>query len=522
MYLRMVSVDSRCMGKERSYIAIDLKSFYASVECMERGLDPLTALLVVADSSRTEKTICLAVSPALKAYGISGRARLFEAIQKVKEVNALRQKKAPGHVFSGNSTDDRELKADPKLSLNFLIATPQMARYMEISTRIYQVYLRFIAPEDIHVYSIDEVFIDATAYLDTYHLSPRDLAMKLIREVLKETGITATAGIGTNLYLAKIAMDVMAKRMPADKDGVRIASLDEMDYRRELWDHRPLTDFWRVGRGYQKKLEAVGLMTMGDIARCSLGKTGEFYNEDLLYKLFGINAELLIDHAWGWEPCTIRDIKSYAPETNSISQGQVLTEPYSFDKARIVVREMADALSMDLVAKGLVTSQLVLTVGYDIENLTDPERAKNYKGPVTEDHYGRKVPKHAHGTEHLKYVTSGASVIGDAFCRLFDRAVDPELLIRRMYVVAADVVPEGSVPVSSCRENSQLDLFTDYAAQERKEAEEIHRLEREHSAQEAMLQVKLKYGKNAMIKGTSLQEGATGMTRNRQIGGHRA
>lgn len=507
---------------DRCYIAIDLKSFYASVECMERGLDPLTTHLVVADSSRTEKTICLAVSPALKSYGIPGRARLFEVVAKVKEVNAKRQWKAPGRVLTGSATDDRQIKAEPSLGLNFIVAMPRMAKYMEVSTKIYQIYLRFIAPEDIHVYSIDEVFIDATGYLETYHLTPRELTMKLIREVLKETGITATAGIGTNLYLCKIAMDVMAKRMPADADGVRIAELDEMTFRRELWDHRPLTDFWRLGRGYQKKLESVGLMTMGDIARCSLGKPGEFYSEDLLYKLFGVNAELLIDHAWGWEPCTIAEIKNYTPETNSISQGQVLTEPYPFDKARIVVREMADALALDLVAKRLVTDQLVLTVGYDIENLTDPDRAKNYKGEVTVDFYGRKVPKHAHGTENLKYAVSGASVIDDAFCRLFDRIVDPALTVRRMYVVAERVVPcRDGCMLEPVRED-QLDLFVDYEEEERQKEEESRRLSREHSMQEAMLNVKQKYGKNAMVKGTSLLEGATGMTRNRQIGGHRA
>jgi len=507
---------------DRRYIAIDLKSFYASVECMERGLDPLTTHLVVADSSRTEKTICLAVSPALKSYGISGRARLFEAVAKVREVNAERQWKAPGKVLTGSSTDDREVRANPSLGLNFIVATPRMAKYMEVSTKIYQIYLRFIAPEDIHVYSIDEVFIDATGYLETYHLTARELAMKMIREVLKETGITATAGIGTNLYLCKIAMDVMAKRMPADSDGVRIAELDEETFRRELWDHRPLTDFWRLGRGYQKKLESVGLMTMGDIARCSVGKPGEFYSEDLLYKLFGVNAELLIDHAWGWEPCTIVEIKSYTPESSSISQGQVLTEPYPFDKARIVVREMADALALDLVAKRLVTDQLVLTVGYDIENLTDPDRAGNYKGEVTVDFYGRKVPKHAHGTENLKYAVSGASVIDDAFCRLFDRIVNPTLTVRRMYVVAEHVIPckEGCVILPE--PEGQMDLFVDYDREEKRKEEESRRLLKEHSMQEAMLNVKQKYGKNAMVKGTSLLEGATGMTRNRQIGGHRA
>jgi len=508
--------------RERCYIAIDLKSFYASVECMERGLDPLRTNLVVADSSRTQKTICLAVSPSLKSFGISGRARLFEAVEKVRQVNAERKYRAPGRELAGMSADIRELEKDPKLAVDFIIARPQMAKYMEASTKIYQIYLRFIAPEDIHVYSVDEVFIDATGYLETYRLSPRDLAMKMIREVLAETGITATAGIGTNLYLAKIAMDVKAKKMPADKDGVRIAELDEMSYRRELWDHRPLTDFWRIGRGYAKKLEALGLYTMGDIARCSLGKKGEFFSEDLLYKQFGVNAELLIDHAWGWEPCTIREIKAYVPESSSISQGQVLTEPYPFDKARIVVREMADALALDLVAKRLVTDQLVLTVGYDIENLTDPERAKNYKGEVTVDRYGRSVPKHAHGTENLKYAVSGASVIDEAFLRLFDRIVDPDLLVRRMYVVACRVQPVEKAGGIVAEPEGQLNLFTDYEKEKQELEAEKEKLSREHSMQEAMIAVKEKYGKNAMVKGTSLLEGATGMTRNRQIGGHRA
>jgi len=489
---------------------------------MERNLDPLCTNLVVADSSRTQKTICLAVSPSLKSFGISGRVRLFEAVERVKQVNAERKYRAPGRELAGMSTDIRELEKDPKLAVDFVIARPRMAKYMEVSTKIYQIYLRFIAPEDIHVYSIDEVFIDATGYLETYHLNARDLAMKMIREVLKETGITATAGIGTNLYLAKIAMDIKAKKMPADKDGVRIAELDEMSYRRELWDHRPLTDFWRVGRGYTKKLEALGLCTMGDIARCSLGKKGEFFSEDLLYKQFGINAELLIDHAWGWEPCTIREIKAYAPESSSISQGQVLTEPYSFEKARIVVREMADALSLDLVAKGLVTDQLVLTVGYDVENLLDPERARSYKGEVTVDHYGRSVPKHAHGTENLKYAVSGASVIDDAFLRLFDRIVDKELLIRRMYVVACRVQTITDQREALLEPEGQLSLFTDYEKEKRELEEQKEKLAREHSMQEAMIAVKEKYGKNAMVKGTSLLEGATGMARNRQIGGHRA
>ncbi|MEG2769699.1 MAG: DNA methylase, partial [Oscillospiraceae bacterium] len=382
--------------KSKTYIAIDLKSFYASVECMERGLDPMTTNLVVADASRTEKTICLAVSPSLKAYGVSGRARLFEVVQKVKQANAQRLLNAPNHTFVGSSANDNELKASPELALDYITAPPQMALYMEYSTKIYNTYLKYIAPEDIHVYSIDEVFIDVTDYLNTYHFSPRELAMKMILEVLSATGITATAGIGTNLYLCKIAMDIEAKHIHPDENGVRIAELDEMSYRQKLWTHRPLTDFWRVGKGYANKLEAEDIFTMGDIAKCSVGKPNEYYNEDLLYKLFGINAELLIDHAWGWEPCTIADVKAYKPSSSSLGSGQVLQCPYTFDKAKLIVREMTELLVLDLVDKELVTDQIVLTIGYDIENLTNPHTAQLYNGEITTDHYGRAVPKHAH------------------------------------------------------------------------------------------------------------------------------
>lgn len=507
-------------SKNRTYITIDLKSFYASVECMERGLDPLTTNLVVADASRTEKTICLAVSPSLKAYGIPGRARLFEVIQKVKKANSLRQKKAPGGRFSGSSADDTELKADPSLAIDYLTAPPRMAHYMECSTRIYQIYLQFIAPEDIHVYSIDEVFIDATDYLDTYGLTARELAAKMIREVLTATGITATAGIGTNLYLSKIAMDIVAKHITPDENGVRIAELDEASYRRMLWTYRPLTDFWRVGKGYAKKLEEKGLYTMGDIARCSIGKKTDYYNEELLYGLFGINAELLIDHAWGWEPCTIADIKAYKPESNSIGSGQVLSCPYPFDKARLAVREMTDLLVLELVDKGLVTEQMVLTVGYDLENLTDPERRRKYKGPVTTDRYGRRVPKHAHGTIHLERRTASTRLITAAVMELFDRIVDPALLVRRLYVTACQVVEETSVKQEPVME--QLNLFTDYAALEQKRREEEKLLEREKKMQLAMLEIKKKFGKNAILKGMNLQEGATARERNNKIGGHKA
>lgn len=506
--------------KAHTYLAIDLKSFYASVECVERGLDPLTTNLVVADKSRTEKTICLAVSPSLKAYGISGRARLFEVVQKVKEANRVRKRNAPGGEFSGASSDDRKLKEDPALAVDYIVAPPRMARYMEWSTRIYQIYLNYIAPEDIHVYSIDEVFLDVTDYLPHYRLSARELAMKMIRDVLSATGITATAGIGTNLYLAKVAMDIVAKHMQPDERGVRMAELDETSYRRLLWNHRPLTDFWRVGRGYERKLKDQGLFTMGDIARCSIGTGTDYYNEELLYRLFGVNAELLIDHAWGWEPCTMADIKSYKPETNSVGSGQVLQCAYPFHKARLVAREMTDLLVLDLVDKKLVTDQLVLTVGYDIENLTNPEIRSRYHGAVITDQYGRKIPKHAHGTINLEKPTSSTRLITDAAMELFDRVVNPELLVRRIYVTACRVVDENSVKEEPIVE--QLDLFTDYEALEKKREEEAKELEREKKMQSAILEIKKKYGKNAILKGMNLEEGATAMARNGQIGGHKA
>lgn len=506
--------------KNRSYIAIDLKSFYASVECIERGLNPLTTNLVVADESRTEKTICLAVSPALKSHGIPGRPRLFEVIQKVNAVNAQRKQKAPNREFAGKSCDDTVIRSSPAYAVDYIVAKPRMAKYMEVSTRIYTVYLKYIAPEDIHIYSIDEVFIDATDYLNTYQMTARELAMTMIRDVLKTTGITATAGIGTNLYLCKVAMDIVAKHIEADENGVRIAELDEMSYRRELWAHRPLTDFWRVGKGYAKKLEAAGLYTMGDIARCSLGGAKDYYNEDMLYKMFGINAELLIDHAWGWEPCRISDIKAYKPSSNSLGSGQVLQEPYTFEKARIVVREMIDALSLDLMDKGLVTDQLVLTVGYDIENLTDPARRKEYHGETTQDRYGRSIPKHAHGTENLDRRTSSSSLLIEAMTRLYDRIVDPKLLIRRITISANRVADEKSVEEK--QEYQQLDLFTDYEALQKRREREQAELERERRMQDAMLTIKKKYGKNAILKGMNLQEGATAKERNEQIGGHKA
>lgn len=496
---------------DKTYIAIDLKSFYASVECVDRGLDPLDANLVVADPTRTEKTICLAVSPSLKSYGIPGRARLFEVVQKVREVNAQRRYKAPKHSFTHESHFHSELMKDTSAELAFITAPPRMAHYMEVSTQIYNVYLKYIAPEDIHVYSIDEVFIDATNYLKTYGMTPRELAMKMILDVLDKTGITATAGIGTNLYLCKIAMDIYAKHCEPDKNGVRIAELDEMSYRRILWNHRPLTDFWRVGRGISKKLEAHGMYTMGDVARCSIGKKSDYYNEDLLYKLFGVNAELLIDHAWGWEPTEISDIKSYRPESSSLSSGQVLQEPYEFSKARLVLKEMADLLSLELVSKRIVTDQIVLTVGYDIESLT-----KSYSGAVETDRYGRKIPKTAHSSENIGRYTSSTKLICETAMSLFDRIVDKNLLVRRMYIVANHIITEKDAEKES--EYVQLDLFTDTKKQETEENE----LKKEKNMQKAILRIKSKYGKNSIIKGMNLKEGATALERNRQIGGHKA
>lgn len=499
---------------EKTYIAIDLKSFYASVECVARGLDPMATNLVVADLSRTEKTICLAVTPSLKAYGIPGRARLFEVVQRVREINLDRQRKAPGRELNGSSSNAPELAAHPELAMDYIVAPPRMAHYMECSTRIYQLYLKYVAPEDIHVYSIDEVFIDATEYLDAYRLTARELAMKMILDVLNTTGITATAGIAENLFLCKVAMDIQAKHIPADRNGVRIAELDEMSYRRLFWSHRPLTDFWRVGQGYAKKLEDHGMFTMGDVARQSI------QDESLLYKLFGVNAELLIDHAWGWEPTTIAQIKAYKPQFSSLGSGQVLQSPYPFDKARLVMREMTDLLVLDLVDKGLVTDQIVLTVGYDIENLTDAQRRAQYKGDVTTDRYGRQIPRHAHGTANLERYTSSSKLILQAATALFDRIVDKHLLVRRLNVTANRVIDEGSAPKENAPE--QLDLFTDYAAKEAEQKAEEAALARERRQQEAVLKIKKKFGKNSILKGMNLEEGATAKDRNSQIGGHKA
>ena len=502
--------------KNRVYIACDLKSFYASVECIERDLDPLATNLVVADKSRTDKTICLAVTPSLKAYGISGRARLFEVVQKVAEVNAQRQQKAPGRQLTGSSWHDPDVKARPELALDYLVAPPRMAHYIEWSTRIYNVYLKYVAPSDIHVYSIDEVLMDVTNYLPTYKFSPRELARKIILDVLDTTGITATAGIGTNLYLAKVAMDIWAKHTKPDEKGVRIAEMDEMSYRQRLWNHRPLTDFWRVGRGYAKKLEEQGLYTMGDIARCSIGSPADYYNEELLYRMFGVNAEILVDHAWGYEPTTMADIKAYKPEAKSIGSGQVLTSPYTCSKARMVAWEMADQLALDLVAQRFVTNQLTLTVGYDIDNLRDPKRRKQYHGEVKTDRYGRQIPKHAHGTANLEEYTASSKRITAAILELYDRIVDEKLLIRRMYLTANRVTAETDVPAEPAME--QMDLFADPVQKDSEAAE----LTRERKLQEAMLGIKSKFGKNAILKGTNLLDGATAAERNDKIGGHRA
>lgn len=500
--------------KERIYIAFDLKSFYASVECRERGLDPMDTNLVVADESRTDKTICLAVTPPLKSCGISGRGRLFEVKQRVIEVNSERRYRAPQHKLSGSSYLFSELLANPSLAIDFIIAPPRMACYMEYSTRIYTIYMKYAAPEDIVVYSIDEVFIDVTDYLDAFQLSPHMLAMKIIQDILSETGITATAGIGTNLFLCKVAMDIVAKHIPPDKNGVRIAELNEMSYRQMLWSHQPLTDFWRVGHGYARKLKEHGMFTMGDVALCSVA------HEELLYTLFGKNAELLIDHAWGWEPCTIKDIKAYRPTSQSLGSSQVLPCPYSAEKARLVLREMVDQLVLDLADKKLITDQLVLTVGYDIENLAVPERCSNYQGPVVLDSYGRQIPRHAHGTASLSCHTASSKELIRAASDLFDRIVNPILLIRRLSITANHTVPERSVSTPILYE--QMNLFTDYAALEKRRKKKQAELERDKKLQQAILTIKKKYGRNAILRGMSLEEGATARERNKQIGGHKA
>lgn len=509
-------------NNQKYYIAIDLKSFYASVECQDIDRNPLTTNLVVADRSRTEKTICLAVSPSLKKYGIPGRARLFEVTQRVKEVNIERLRKAPGHKFTGESDDADALEKDPSLKLSFIAAVPKMARYMEISTKIYQIYLRYIAPEDIHVYSIDEVFMDVTKYLKIYGKTPKELAITMIKDVMEETGITATAGIGTNLYLAKVAMDIVAKHVDADENGVRIAELDEIKYRELLWDHEPITDFWRVGRGYAKRLKAMGISTMGDIARCSLGGDRDFFNEDILYKAFGINAELLIDHAWGYEPCTMEMVKAYKPDNNSISQGQVLHCAYTFDKGRIIVKEMAEALAMELMEDGKVTDQIGLYIGYDIDSLKNPDIAKKYKGDIAKDFYGRLVPVHAHGSENLDEFTCLSRHIIDAALRIYDSQVNEDLLIRRVNIVAGHVLTEHDATKIKEESFEQLSLFVDYEQKEKASKEKAAKDAKEKALQKATLEIQKKFGKTAIVRGTSYEDGATGRDRAKQIGGHKA
>lgn len=521
-----------------TFIAIDLKSFYASVECADRGLDALSVNLIVADAARTEKTICLAVSPSLKAYGIAGRARLFEVIQRVKEVNAERLRSAirlgkavrgpdGKYGFSGRSADARQLAADPSLELDYIIARPRMKLYERISTKVFSIYMKYVSDEDIHVYSVDECFMDVTGYLKTYGMTAHELAMTMIRDVLYNTGITATAGIGTNMYLAKIAMDIVAKHVPADQDGVRIAELNEQTYRELLWCHRPLKDFWRVGFGIAARLEKLGCYTMGDIARLSLT------NEDLLYKALGINAELLIDHAWGWEPARISDIKSYRPVSNSLSSGQVLSEACDARKGRLIIREMTDLLTLDLVKKKLVTRKIELTVCYDRESLAVEVQGRSlrdsvfrvastgqiYTGAISADPYGRIIPKHAHGTGNLDRWTSSTRRISDAMMELYDRIVNPDLLIRRAYVVAVGLIPEEDIPEEA---PLQLDLFTDYEALARQKEEEAAADAKEKRLQEAALDIQERFGKNAMLKGMNLEEGAMTIKRNGQVGGHRA
>ena len=511
-------------NEQRYYLAIDLKSFYASVECMERGLDPLKTNLVVADPTRTQKTICLAVSPSLKARGVPGRPRLYQVVQQVKKING--ERKLHCKRFTGKSYLDQELNENPSLELDYIVAKPRMAYYLDYSSRIYEIYLKYIAPEDIQAYSIDEVFIDITPYIKTYRKTPYQLAMMMIRDVLKETGITATAGIGTNLYLAKIAMDVEAKKMKPDRDGVRIAELDEISYREKMWDHRPITDFWRVGKGYAKKLYSKGIYTMGDIARCSIGEDSDYHNEQLLYRMFGKNAELLIDHAWGYEPCTMKDIKSYRPSSSSLGSGQVLQDPYSFEKAKLVTWEMTDLLVLDMVDKGLMTNQMVLTVGYDVLNITDP--TIEYSGEVTTDAYGRKIPKHGHGTVNLKEYTSSTEEITDAVMELFDRITDPELLVRRINVVASHIVRKDQVPEKQAVQLSIMDVLDGNREERSVEEKPFNRKleksepKREVALQETMLNIKKKFGKNAVIKGANLEDGATAKDRNSQIGGHKA
>ena len=499
--------------EQKYYISIDLKSFYASVECKERGLDPITTNLVVADSSRTEKTICLAVSPSLKAYGIPGRARLFEVVQKVKQVNSNRIRMAPKNEFTGESYNDIELKKNPSLKLDYIVAPPRMSYYMKYSTKIYNIYLKYFSSDDLFAYSIDEIFCDITPYLNTYKKKPEQIVTMVLQDVYNSTGITATAGIGTNMYLCKIAMDIVAKHAKPNENGVRIAYLDEMKYRELLWNHRPITDFWRVGNGYAKRLEKYRIFTMGDVARASIE------NEDLLYKLFGVNAELLIDHSWGWEPCTIKDVKSYKPTSNSISLGQVLHCPYNYEQTKIIVKEMVESLTLQMVEKRLVTSQMVLTIGYDVENINNKNINNSYKGEITIDRYGRQVPKHAHGTANLDHKTSSTKLITEAVINLFERIIDKNLLTRRINITANNVVNEQEAKTENSFE--QINLFTNFGSLNEQNEKKRKKELAEKEMQKAILNIKRKYGKNAILKGMNFEEGATMRDRNKQIGGHK-
>lgn len=503
---------------KKTYICIDLKSFYASVECVDRGLDPLTTNLVVADETRTEKTICLAVTPSLKSFGVSSRPRLFEVVQKVKEINNERKRKIANNQFIGESYNLSELNENQFLKLSYIVAIPKMAHYMEVSSKIYSIYLKYISPDDIHVYSIDEVFIDVTAYLKTYQMDAHTLALTLIKEVLKETKITATAGIGTNMYLAKVAMDIVAKKLPADSDGVRIAELDEMKYRKLLWNHKPLKDFWRIGLGYVKRLESLGLYTMGDIAKCSVGPSDNFYNEDLLYKEFGINAELLIDHAWGIEPVTIEDVKKYKPKATSLSTGQVLSCAYNFDKAKLIVKEMTELLSLDLVKKDLLTKQLSLSIGYDYESLTN--QTIKYAGPVEVDHYGRTIPKGVHSSINLDDYTSSTEELIQAIIILYEKIANHNLLFRRITISANALI--NKTKYNKKMKYQQLTLFDNLENLNKEENKKRQKCEKEQRLQKAIINIKGKYGKSAIVKGMNLEDGATTIERNNQIGGHKS
>ena len=488
-----------------TYICIDLKSFYASVECVLRGLDPLTTNLVVADVSRTEKTICLAVSPSLKAYHIPSRARLFEVIQSVKEINRERKIKNGNKPFRAKSYLAKELE-DYSVELDYIAATPQMAKYIEFSSKIYQIYLKYIDASDIHVYSIDEVFMDVTHYLKMYKMTAEELVRTIIKEIYSKTGITATGGIGTNLYLAKIAMDIEAKKKEADEYGVRIAYLDENLYKKSLWSHMPITDFWRIGNGIARRLAKYGIYTMGDVARCAIE------NEELLFKEFGVNAEILIDHSFGIETVTIPDIKSYRPESTSVTVGQVIHCAYEKEKALLVVKEMTYELYEQLLEKHMLTNQIALAIGYDIEQ-------KNpYYGEYALDMYGRKVPKSIHSSINLDGYTNSFELLKRASTLLFDKLCDSNLLVRRLFIVATHTIDESDY----VKKEKRLTLFDDPDEVKNNETKEKKREEKERSVEKTILNLKKKFGKNAVIKGLDLDKDGTTINRNKEIGGHKA